>query len=165
MKTKKVEAMYSYMTPPSANFEDMTQPMGPLEQGDQALVDAAQEIPEGEHIVELDDGSQIRIIKEARHDQHAIVQTTRPDGSIEQAGTMITPARNYISADIAQWPAGDGGGRTTHEARGGEVGSVLDPEQNRESSQAIKLEVADKITTARKHLGETGVTASGAGPT
>jgi hypothetical protein len=41
---------------PAIPIEDMTQPMGPLEEGDQALVDAAQKIPEGRHEVRDDRG-------------------------------------------------------------------------------------------------------------
>ncbi len=167
---KKVEAAYDFLTPPPANIEDMTQPMGPLEEGDQRIVDAVHRLPEGEHVVEQDDGTRIRIIKDKSYGrEQAIAQTTKPDGSIEQAGTLINkpvsigeaPGVNDISADMSEWPADHRrGGRTTHNVMGNRVGNVMHLERDRPAAQAIKREVARKIDVAREGLGKAGVTAA-----
>lgn len=160
---KEVKAAYDFLTPPAANIEDMTQPMGPLEKGDQALVEAVEKLPEGEQTVELGDGTRVRIIKEASpgRDQ-AIAQISRSDGSVEQTGVLIdkVPGVGSISADISEWPADGSGGRTIHEVRDNEVGSIFDPKHDRESAQAIKHEVASKIDIAREHLGEVSTSAA-----
>lgn len=151
---KEVKAPYDFMVPPAANLEDMTQPVGPLLEGDQALVDAAHKLPAGEHVAEKD-GTYTRVSKydELGRDQ-VVTHTTLPDGTVESASTLIdyVPGMEGISADISEWPAGERGGRTVAEASGNNVGGVIHPQEDREQAQAIKLEVAHEIDAATQRL-------------
>lgn len=153
---KEVAPPYDFMTPPAANLEDMTQPMGPLEEGDQALVDAAHKLPAGEHIAEHDDGTRTRVLKDEGFAREQVVtDTTLPDGTIEGASTLIdsAPGVEGINANISEWPAGERGGHTVHNVMGNDVGNVPGPrEANREEAQAIKLETAREIDSARERL-------------
>lgn len=158
---QKVEGPYPFVTPPAARLEDRTQPMGPLEEGDQALVDAAHKLPAGEYVTEQD-GVRTRVLKDegVGRDQ-VIATTTTPDGTIEQAGTLIDsiPQGSIdrvgpISAGISLYPAGETGGKTIAEASGNEVGSVFNAEYDRPKAQAIKLEVAREIDAATQRLEE-----------
>lgn len=163
---KPVEAPNPYVGPPAANIEDMTQPMGPLEQGDQALVDAAHKLPEGQHEIRHEDGGVTWVNKSERFGQDiAVVDTMTADGAHEHADTLINkiPGVAGISADISHSTVWDQGGGSRAHVEDNRIGSdVLKMKvgTNRREAQAIKLEIAGKIDNARKQLGHDAVEAA-----
>jgi hypothetical protein len=154
---------------PAAREQDRTQPFGVLEEGDQALVNAAHRLPAGERIIKGDSGETIRLFKHESPGQiKASAETTEPDGTTTRVGTMSNKLRtagdNAISASTAKWQRGEDGGKVV-------VTRVTDNTaptdkftrtayHDHEAAQTFKLEVADKIETARQHLGEMGVKAA-----
>lgn len=164
---KKVEAPNPYVSPPAARLEDMTQPMGPLEQGDQALVDAVQQVPEGQHEAKHDGGSVTWVGKSESLGQDIVtVNTADGKGAMEGVATLVSkiPAVANISADVHESPAGTRGGRETAHVSGNSVrkdgDGVLETTPDRAEAQATKLEVARRIDEARERLGEAAVEAA-----
>lgn len=162
---KEVKPAYDFLTPPAAAIEDMTQPMGPLEEGDQALVDAVQNVPAGEHMARQDDGSVVRLKKDGTYKQDIVLaDTTEADGSTTGVSTLISTVSSGsegISASKSEYLAGERGGRTTDHVSGNQVEtSTLTMEPDRNKAQAVKLEVARKINEARDRIDQTGDTRS-----
>lgn len=160
---KPVEAPNPYVGPPAANIEDMTQPMGPLEEGDQALVDAARLLPEGPHEIRHDDGSVTWVNKSESSGQNvAVVDTLTADGAHEHASTLINkvPGIAGISADISHSAVWDQGSGSKAHIAGNRIGrdvTQMKVGTHRREAQAIKLEIASKIDAARKQLGHDAV--------
>jgi hypothetical protein len=160
---KPVEAPNPYVSPPVANIEDMTQPMGPLEEGDQALVDAAHRLPEGQHEIRHGDESVTWVNKsESLGQDVAVINTMTAEGAHESAGTLINtvPGAEGISADMAHSTAWDQGSGSRAHVSGNRIGSdVLQMKvgSNRREAQAIKLEVAGKIDAAAEQIGQQAV--------
>jgi len=161
---RSVEAPNPYVSPPAANIENMTQPMGPLEEGDQALVDATHRLPEGRHEIRHDNGGMTWASKSESLGQHvAVVDTMNSDGSTEHASTLINmmPVReNGVSADLGHSTEWDLGSGSKAHVSGNRIGSdVLSMKvgTHRKEAQAIKLEVANKINAATKQLGHDAV--------
>lgn len=165
---KPVEAPNPYVAPPAANIEDMTQPMGPLEEGDQALVDAAARLPEGRHEIRHgDEGEGVTWVSksESLGQDIAVVDTMTGDGAHEHASTLIAkiPGVEGISADMGHSTAWDQGSGSKAYVSGNRIGSdVLKMKvgTNRKEAQAIKLEVAGKIDAAATKLGHDAVEAA-----
>jgi hypothetical protein len=160
---KVVEAPNQYIDPLAVNIEDATQPMGPLEQGDQALVDAAHRLPEGSHEIRHKDGDVTWAHKfESLGQNIATVDTMTSDNNIEHASTLINtvPGDGGISANIshqAPWSQAVG---STARASGNRVGADvmrMKDQPSRREAQAIKLEVARKIDAAAEQLGHDAV--------
>lgn len=163
---KPVEAPNPYVARLAANIEDMTQPMGPLEEGDQALVDAAHRLPEGQHEIRHDDGGKTWVNKSENFGQDvAVVDTMTADGAHEHASTLINkiPGIEGVSADISHSTEWDQGSGSRAYVTGNRVGAdVLNMKvgTKRREAQAIKLEVAKKIDAAREQLGHDAVEAA-----
>lgn len=156
---QKVEAPNPYVSPPVANIEDMTQPMGPLEEGDQALVDASNMLPEGRHEIRHTDGSVTWLGKQASFGQDIVtVHRATPEGASHDAATLINkiPGVEGISGDISDRTAWDrSGGSRTHVSGntvGGDVMS-MQAKPNRKEAQAVKQVIADRIDRARERVG------------
>ncbi len=163
---QEVKPAYDFLTPPAARMEDRTQPMGPLEQGDQALVDAAHKLPEGRHEIRHDGRGVTWVSKsESLGQDIAVVDTMTTDGAHEHASTLINtiPGVEGISADIGHSTAWDQGSGSRARVSGNRIGSdVLRMKvgTNRKEAQAIKLEVAGKIDAAREQMGHAAVEAA-----
>src|SRR5665213_2144010 len=147
---QKVEDQ-GYANPQVPRIQDMTQPMGPLDEGDQALADVAGGIPSGEHSAEYDGGT-VRVSKQRGAAEDVIVATTaKPDGSTEYASTVINraPKGAVIVARKREWPLGSfGDSQRNTQALGNEVWTGNNPfnrEPDRQVAQALKLEVAERI--------------------
>lgn len=160
---KPVEAPNPYVEPAVANIEDMTQPMGPLEEGDQALVDAAHRLPEGSHEIRQEDGSVTWVNKsEGLTQDIAVVNKMTADGGHEHASTLIDKISGAegINADIKHSTAWDQGSGSKAFVGGNRIGSgvmEIKVDTHRREAQAIKLEIADKLDTAAKELGHSAV--------
>lgn len=98
---KEVQPIYDFLTPPAAAQEDITQPMGPLEEGDQALVDAIADFPEGLHQVPHENGKTF-MAKENLPGQDVVTVTTmKSNGSRNEVGGLIEKRLGgHTSADI-----------------------------------------------------------------
>lgn len=156
---------------PSIPVEAMTQPMGPLERGDQAIVDVVANIPAGEHRV-TQDGVNTRVLKTEMPGRDMLsTQTLYPDGTWEETGADIGKATGArISADIADQPTVLGGEYNTY-TNGNNVGeSVIPASADGESTESItpavadrknaqrdKVEIARRIEAASKRLGDMSV--------
>ncbi|HYH36552.1 MAG TPA: hypothetical protein VD706_03570 [Candidatus Saccharimonadales bacterium] len=139
--------------------------MGPLEEGDQKLVDAVHRLPADRHVMEMPNGGFVRTVKhEIPGGLIANAEVSTPDGATERAGTLIDTvprsSGNDVIADIAEWPAGEQFGRTTDEAVGnkvrdeGEDKDLFAMRHDRAEAQAIKLKVAGKLEQATRHLSD-----------
>jgi hypothetical protein len=147
---------------PAAREQDRTQPFGVLEEGDQALVNAAHRLPAGERIINGDSGETTRLFKHESPGQiKASAETTEPDGTTARAGTMINKLRtagdNAISASTIHWQRGEDVGKATLTHV---TDNTIDLQPDHEAAQTLKLEVANRIDETRQHLGETGVKAA-----
>jgi hypothetical protein len=160
---KTVETLNPYVEPSAANIDDMTQPMGPLEEGDQALVDATHKLPEGPQEIRHDDGGVTWANKSESLGQHvAVINTRNADGSYENASALINtvPGIAGISADMGHSTAWDQGGGSRARVSGNSIGSdVMNMKAgtHHAEAQAIKLEVASKINAAAEQLGHDAV--------
>lgn len=149
---KEVIPQISNTVSHAANFSDMTQPMGPLEQGDQAVVDAAHRLPEGEHVAEHADGSRTRVVKSKDGNMEVVVaKTTQADGSEEKVSTVIdsVPGGNGIDVDVDEFAGGEAKFSSAYQNN---VGEPFDRHQDHKQAQAIKLDAADRIDAATKRL-------------
>lgn len=137
---------------PIEQLQNATQPMGPLEQGDQALVDAVQDIPNGDVTGRLDN-VWVRVSKCGRD---VVTERQGPDGSIEQTAVTVLsyPQPGRVDARIEYWPDG---GRSNHRetniAIGNEVGEfLLYTCVDRKEAQKIKFLAAQNIKGATEHM-------------
>lgn len=153
---KPVEAPNSYVSPPAANIEDMTQPMGPLEEGDQALVDAANKVPEGRQEIRHSDGAVTWLGKQTNFGHNIVtVHRATPEGSTHDAAVLISkvPGVEGISGDISDKTAWDHAGGSRAHVSGNTVGEDvlhMQAEPNRKEAQAVKDLIADRIDKARE---------------
>jgi hypothetical protein len=137
----------------------MPQAEAPLDnraEGDQALIHAADMLPEGERRLDHDDGTHTRVYKTEGPDRVQVVaEVSNPDGSTEQASTLIksAPGDEVVSADIAKWPA-DKSKIESEQAVGDLVNGELAPQPDRKRAEAIKLDVAKRIGNATQRLAE-----------
>ena len=155
-------------------IENMTQPMGPLEEGDQALVDVVNRIPEGEQDITDADGTRTYLRKE---------QGLRPDGEgvfrhsdVEYRVTALARnASGYFEDRVMidkEKPGAEGIRTHTTEPPGlvrpairySTMGNVEEHKfaqyRDRSKVQATKLEVARRINEAHERLGEVAVEAA-----
>ncbi|HYF97230.1 MAG TPA: hypothetical protein VD947_04320 [Patescibacteria group bacterium] len=146
-------------------LEEMTQPMGPLQEGDQALVDAVNKLPEGEHVVAGQDGSFAAVEKEKG--PATTIVTTRTteaaDGSVKETNALIhkLPLRGGITTKTiyTEVPGPDSRGRgeksTTLETIENQVAvNFGELTKDRERAQQVKLDAAGKIDTVREKVEE-----------
>jgi hypothetical protein len=163
---QEVQPAYDFLPAPAARPEDITQPMGPLEQGDQALVDAAHRLPEGQHEIEHAGGSKTWVNKsESLGQDIAVINTITAEGDHRHASTTINtvPGMAGISADISHSTAWDQAGGSRARVSGNEIGrDVMQMKvgTHRREAQAIKLEVASQIDAVRDQLGHDAVKAA-----
>lgn len=164
---KPVEAPNPYISPPAANVEDMTQPYGPLEEGDQAVIDAMHRLPErtglgpDEHLAREADGTITRLARDGTFGQDIVTaHTTKPDGSTESVTAFVdvVPAMDTIS--VSKHDSYNGAAVDSIDASGNEVGVGHAAETDRAKAQAAKLEVASRIDKMRERIGEAGVEAA-----
>lgn len=153
---KKVEAPNPYVAPPAANIEDMTQPMGLLEEGDQALVDASNMVPEGRHEIKHTDGSVTWLGKQASFGQDIVtVHRATSEGSTHDAAVLINkiPGAEGISGDISDKTAWDHSGGSSAHVSGNTIGgdvTSMQAQPNRKEAQEVKQLIADRIDWARR---------------
>jgi hypothetical protein len=163
---KTVENPIPNFTAGAANIEDVTQPMGPLEKGDQAIVDALHRLPDHtgmdvrpatELVARDPDGTVTRIIKDGSYKQEmASAHTMRPDGSSESVSTLMNPIPGTETISVTKTEqSADKGSHSVH-VSGNKVaeGGDLTGKTDRAQAQAIKLEVADKIDAVTKRMSE-----------
>ncbi len=154
---EEVLPAHDFLTPPAAAIEDRTQPMGPLEKGDQALVDAVQAFPEGRQEIKHEDGSITYAVKEQNLMQDIVSTSTRgSDGSASGVSTSINkmPGISNVSGSIDQKDAGGSRAYVSGNTVGADV-LKMQAEPNREKAQAIKLEIANKINDVGAQTTET----------
>ena len=181
---KPVEAPVPALNPvpPAANLEDMTQPVGPLEKGDQALADAIQSFPEGNYRIENDDGTVSRYHgKTKTSDGSNGVNTTitlqdakEVDSSTDESGKQLAAGiflgsqigdrdPGSIAAQTREWSSENRAGKVTSDVQGNEVQTGTTSttmEVDRVRAQAQKLEMAKQINDARERIGKLSVGAS-----
>ncbi|GEM_PF-6858482 len=168
---QEVHPAYDFLPAPAARIEDRTQPMGPLEEGDQALVDATHLLPKGRHEIRHDNGDVTWINKsESLGQDIAVVDTVTSDGAHGHASTLISkvpvhkgPVNEGISADIGHSTVWDQASGSKAYVAGNRIGGDVTRMKvgtHRTEAQAIKLEIASQIDTARKQLGHDAVEAA-----
>lgn len=165
---KEVKPEHGFLTPAVANVEDMTQPMGPLEEGDQALVDVVREIPEGAISTDRQDGTSARVNKSKTLGEEVVyAHMSPPHGSTEQTTTAHIRSMpgifGRISAGTHDLPVDKhkhASDRAVTYVSGNEVHkigkSILDMKPDRAKAQAIKLDAARRIKIAHEHIEKPG---------
>jgi hypothetical protein len=142
--------------------------MGPLEEGDQALVDAVRKISVGDHVAEQDDvlrggddkrGIHTRVRKNVHQDEHpeeirVYVQTDIPDSSqFDRDGSkqgdfiIINKETGDIDADYYVSPT-----LRTKGGEGGNSGYYSEDPDGRAKAQQAKLKIAQRLGAATQRL-------------
>lgn len=164
--SKTVETLSPYIPASAANIEDMTQPMGPLEEGDQAIVDALHRLPDhtGMDVVPTTklmardaDGAVTHLTKDGTYKQEmAAVHTMRPDGSSESVSTLVNPIPGMETIRVTKREASAEAGSHSEYVSGNKVAERAgeEGETDRARAQAIKLKVAEKIDAATRRMSE-----------
>lgn len=153
-----LQASHAPMEDSAVPIEQMTQPMGPLEEGDQTLVDAAHRIPAGVHEARHPDGTLTRVVKGEHPDRDVVTTTTySPDGTGKEASATIThtPGLEGVRASSREWPTNEESKNGSNEVHRNDVQdgpSILDMKHDREQAQAVKLQIARHIDQAGQNV-------------
>jgi hypothetical protein len=145
------------------------QPMGPLEEGDQAVVDAVRKV-ERTAGREGDTSARVSKIELPDHTSTAASITT-PDGNVTVAGGHIYP--NKITANVrdtkeapegmsvGQWLSQPESQTTeTYATNNTVIQDGQRPVIDRHAAQAVKLEAARRIEAAQSHIEQTDAEAA-----
>jgi hypothetical protein len=151
---KEVQPAYDFMTPPAAAQEDIGQPLGPLEEGDQALVDAVASFPEGSYEVPHKNGKTFMVKKGIPGQDVIAINKLNADGSTESTGALIEKRLSgHASAEVSGQPAHQIHGYASAQAFGNKAGtSVLNVVPDRQKAQEIKKVAAQEIETASEAI-------------
>jgi len=156
----------------------MVRPMGPLEAGEQAIVDAITLVPEGRHSAERD-GIRVVVVKQGDASFiGATAEAFKPDGSSEEVRAFIDVTlgsnQGVVMVDRTEWaPDDDGEPKIENDitvdgksvARSNEDDAQLGGSLARQTeapiqAQNTKLEVALKLVAATELLTEAGAALS-----
>lgn len=141
---------------PNANEQSM-QPTGSLQEGDQAIVDAMQTVPEGLHITQ-EGGVLIHIEKSSGDGQQMVVVRRLGEESVVSAidltedvsGTSVVTGTSVVMSQ----PSPNRTGQTTKSVIGDKVRvgkrNIQDPDGVK--AQAIKSAAAARIAAAVQHI-------------
>lgn len=150
---------------PNLDPQKMTQPMGPLERGDQAVVDALHRLPEHSgqgRATELTahdpDGSTTWMARGSFANEDLVTGHIkhRDEGS-ETVTAVVDPTRGGDAISISMGDSYAGSSPDVVHVSGNEVEAHRVKVTDRAQAQALKLEAAGRLDTMREHVGEASI--------
>jgi hypothetical protein len=143
-----------------------SQPMGPLEEGDQALIDAMHRLEPGDYRRDQTEMSTLVEKRESPYGHDAFVRNDMVDGSSERIAIDVSPSRVPGTTELGSINAHTIT-RGADSQEGHVFTSVIDNRitaglgdkgtVDREQAQALKLKIAQKVDNARERLEATRV--------
>jgi hypothetical protein len=154
-----------------ARIEDMTQPMGPLEEGDQALIDAIHRSPDANHKRVQTDGSETSVSKwedvggvvlkyetdygldGGKEEGKVNIDYFKPNGPVRPNGPAFPLSSDPIfkagiRLDITRTPPDEDAEPTFTQIANNRVDDIDGARFNRSEVQNLKLEIAKRIDAA-----------------